>query len=79
MIIWGGSSTKNLNDGARYDPASANPWTAITTSGAPAARYLHTAVWTGNTMIILGGIGSSYFNDTFSYTPSRLLYLYQRP
>jgi N-acetylneuraminic acid mutarotase len=79
MIIWGGNNTKNLNDGARYDPASANPWMAITVSGAPAARYVHTAVWTGNTMIIWGGIGSSNFNDTFTYTPSRLLYLYQRP
>jgi hypothetical protein len=31
-------------------------------------------------MIVWGGWnGSSAFNDTFSYTPGRVLYLYQRP
>jgi hypothetical protein len=30
-------------------------------------------------MIVWGGVGGGYFNDTFSYTPGRVLYLYQRP
>ena len=43
-----------LNDGGRYNP-TANSWTALPTSGAPAARYSHTAVWTGSEMIVWGG------------------------
>jgi hypothetical protein len=64
--------------GARYNPAS-DSWTPVTTSGAPAGRYLHTAVWTGSEMIVWGGAnGSGYYNDTFIYRPARALYLYQR-
>jgi hypothetical protein len=46
-----------LNDGGRYNPA-ANSWTAVPTTGAPAARDYHTAVWTGSEMIVWGGNGS---------------------
>lgn len=54
MILWGGASLSgNLNSGARYDPAT-NIWRATNNSSAPAARYFHTAVWTGNEMIIFG-------------------------
>ena len=47
----------------------------------PDARNNHTAVWTGGEMIVWGGSGdgSTYFGDTLSYTPGRVLYLYQRP
>ena len=46
MIVWGGSAAAAaLNNGGRYNPA-ANSWTAVSTTGAPAARYYHTAVWT---------------------------------
>jgi N-acetylneuraminic acid mutarotase len=55
-----------FNDGARYDPVS-DTWTAITTNGAPAARSLHGAVWTGIEMIIWGGKNS--FNDGGRYNP----------
>ncbi len=34
-------------------------WTATTTTGAPAARQVHTAVWTGTEMIVWGGNGVS--------------------
>jgi hypothetical protein len=53
----------------------------VTTTGAPAARNGHTAVWTGGEMIVWGGSGdgSTYFGDTFSYTPSRVMFLYQWP
>ncbi len=33
-------------------------WTALPTAGAPTARYLHTAVWTGRAMIVWGGRGA---------------------
>jgi N-acetylneuraminic acid mutarotase len=81
MIVWGGDDDSDtpLNTGGRYDPAG-NNWTAASITGAPAARYAHTAVWTGSEMIVWGGYGGSgSFNDTYSYTPRRVLYLYQRP
>jgi hypothetical protein len=59
MIVWGGKSTFGgweflLNDGGRYIP-STDSWTPTTTNNAPAARYIHTAVWTGSEMIVWGG------------------------
>ncbi|MFH1227068.1 MAG: hypothetical protein V1701_04080, partial [Planctomycetota bacterium] len=73
MIIWGGTDTagNQLNSGGIYDPLT-NTWevTQIVTS-PPTARRLHTAVWTGTTMIILGGFdGAGYLADTWIYTPS---------
>jgi hypothetical protein len=41
MIVWGGYNGSYLNDGGRYNPA-ANSWTALPTSGAPAARAIFT-------------------------------------
>jgi N-acetylneuraminic acid mutarotase len=67
-----------LNDGGRYNPA-ADSWMAVTTTGAPAGRYSHTAVWTGSEMIVWGGYNGSYLNDTWSYIPGKVLYLYQWP
>jgi N-acetylneuraminic acid mutarotase len=81
MIVWGGQNGSIfMNDGGRYHPAD-NSWTAVSISRAPPARSLHTAVWTDSEMIVWGGVDASlsYLNDTFSYTPGRVLYLYQRP
>ncbi len=57
MIVWGGQTGPDAlpeNSGGIYDPAT-NTWTATSTTGAPSARYLHTAVWMGTTMIVWGG------------------------
>ena len=56
MVVWGGSgnTTTYLNTGGRYDPAT-DSWTATSTTSAPDARYLHTAIWTGSEMIVWGG------------------------
>ena len=55
MIVWGGNGTGgDLNTGGRYNP-STDSWVATTTTGAPDARVLHTAVWTGTEMIVWGG------------------------
>jgi N-acetylneuraminic acid mutarotase len=65
MIVWGGTNvTENeyLNTGGQYNP-STNTWTPMSTVNAPAGRRLHTAVWTGNEMIIWGG----YFFDTIEH------------
>jgi N-acetylneuraminic acid mutarotase len=79
MIVWAGNAVSECNDGGVYRPP-ANSWRPLTTFGAPAKRALHTAVWTGAEMIIWGGSDYTvYYNDTYSYTPPRVLYLYQKP
>jgi hypothetical protein len=81
MIVWGGNPNMGqpVNDGGVYQPA-ANSWTTVTAGGAPAGRRQHTAVWSGSEMVLWGGIGGGgVYNDTFSFTPGRVLYLYQRP
>ena len=57
MIVWGGESNNfpfSLNTGGRYNPGT-DSWTHTSTINAPSARYGHTAVSTGNEMIIWGG------------------------
>lgn len=74
MIVWGGfDGSSAVNDGGIYDPAcpAANCWTAMETSGAPSARYGHTAVWTGTLMIVYGGWnGTTYRDDGATYDPA---------
>jgi N-acetylneuraminic acid mutarotase len=85
MILWGGNdySVNYFNDGGRYNPV-AGTWTAVAATGAPMARDQHTAVWTGTEMIIWGGVNWNsvtywnYLNDTWSYTPDRVMVLYQK-
>jgi len=59
MIVWGGwKGYRSTNTGGRYDPIT-DTWSATTTTGAPSGgssvQYRHTAVWTGNRMIVWGG------------------------
>jgi hypothetical protein len=58
MIVWGGSSVQFggfTATGGRYDPLS-DTWVPTFSGGeVPAARYEHTAVWTGSSMIVWGG------------------------
>jgi hypothetical protein len=75
MIIWGGlrgspNSGLVLNTGGRYDPVT-DSWTPTTTTAAPSARADHTAVWTGNVMIVWGGgqPGLSGTNTGSRYNP----------
>jgi len=73
MIVWGGRSStafSGLSSGGRYSPLT-NSWTATTTSGAPSARYGHTAVWTAGEMILWGGsIGASVLGTGAYYAPA---------
>lgn len=73
MFVWGGrdSSFNIFNDGYLYDPAT-DTWSGpISTTGAPTARVLPTAVWTGTEVIVWGGEtnGPIYFNDGSAYNP----------
>ena len=80
MLVWGREQSTNtfFNDGGYYSP-TANSWQSMTTSGASAQRALHSAVWTGNEMLIWGGGNYSVnFNDTAAYTLPQILYLYEK-
>src|SRR5262249_44605693 len=87
MIVWGGLTFSDvlvvnnvLNTGGRYKPA-ANSWTPTNLNNAPAARFVHTAVWTGTEMIVWGGAdsngsatqtGARYNPSTNSWTATSL-------
>ncbi|HEV7903226.1 MAG TPA: Ig-like domain-containing protein, partial [Pyrinomonadaceae bacterium] len=66
MIVWGGrigdynDSDGLFNTGGRYNP-STDAWTPTTTAGAPTPRFKHSAVWTGELMIVWGGIAQNAF------------------
>lgn len=78
MIVWGGQYAEgsisivrsNFNDGARYNPA-ANSWSPMSTTGGPAARFGHDAIWAGNRMVIWGGEdGTNLFDSGARYFPA---------
>ena len=75
MIVWGGghpdaSGYYYLDTGGRYNPVT-NSWTATATTNAPYGRQDHTAVWTGNQMIVWGGGNNiGYFADGGRYNPT---------
>ena len=57
MVVWGGGDdpfAPPFNTGGRYDP-STDAWMPTSTVGAAAARRDHTAIWTGERMIVWGG------------------------
>jgi N-acetylneuraminic acid mutarotase len=62
LLVWGGSGDARrdvaLGDGAAWSPDS-DTWRPLGTAGAPAARWAHTAVWTGRELIVWGGLGCS--------------------
>ena len=75
MIIWGGYGQPGLGipdtdlyDGAKYNPIS-DTWTTITTDGAPVSRSGHSAVWTGQEMIICGVYPGGYLDSGKRYNP----------
>jgi N-acetylneuraminic acid mutarotase len=67
MVLWGGNGRDIYNTGGRYDPAT-DTWTPTATAAAPSARYKHTAVWTGDVMVVWGGeeivSGSEHYLDS---------------
>lgn len=78
MIVWGGgeenssSDLAGFNDGGRFEPFS-NTWLPVDTTTAPQRRHFHTAVWTGNEMLIWGGTPSSQefsINSGGRYSPT---------
>jgi hypothetical protein len=68
--VWGGeNATGALEAGWSFNPAT-GVRTVLAGDLQPAARRLHTAVWTGSEMIIWGGRnGDSHPADAASYDP----------
>ena len=64
MLIWGGSASAGdpaVLDGGRYDPAI-DAWSPMSNAGRPpVVTYGHTALWTGQEMIVWGGGGGSVY------------------
>jgi len=71
-------SCERLGDGALYDP-SADSWTPISNEGAPAPRSRHVLAWTGQKLLVWGGVSYAapgaadpqytQFGDGASYDP----------
>src|SRR5437588_7212586 len=71
MLAWGGHHLDGPapNTGGRYGPLT-DSWAPTSSTNAPAARYNHTAVWTGHEMIVWGGTsdgGNTEFNTGGRY------------
>ena len=78
MLIWGGRNggyfAEYPEEGGKYNP-STDSWTAMTTANVPSGRGKHTAVWSGQEMIVWGGISSIlsdayYLSSGGRYNPS---------
>ncbi len=75
MIVWGGvdGSEQYFADGAAYDPVC-DTWTPLPrVCDDLRPRAEHSAVWTGDRMVVWGGRDAlDFFNDGGSYDPSSL-------
>ena len=74
MVVWGGIQNGGGgfdNIGGRYDPAT-DSWTSTSTTSAPSGRARHTALWTGSSMVVWGGIqyGGGVVNTGGRYDPA---------
>jgi N-acetylneuraminic acid mutarotase len=80
MIVWGGEQTAELpaagtRTGAIYDPATDTWSTTPVTDATPSPRTDHAAVWTGDEMIVWGGLSfpdsetARYLGDGAAYDP----------
>lgn len=64
MVVWGGvtsvsgSTITTTNTGGVYDPAT-DTWTAMSTTGAPSARWYFLMAWTGSKVLVWGGNADS--------------------
>ncbi len=74
MIVWGGAmGSYEVNTGGRYNPLT-DTWTPTKNSefgGQPSPRRDHSAVWSGEKMLIFGGYGGGlHLDDLYAYDPA---------
>jgi N-acetylneuraminic acid mutarotase len=76
MLVWGGYSEYacgqdcvGSNYGYRYNPTT-DAWQYITTANAPSARVENGAVWTGQSLVVWGGVSAfGGLNDGAVWSP----------
>lgn len=72
VIVWGGATDSSVGSstGARYSPLT-DDWIATSTGdNVPEGTSGHSAVWTGNEMIVFGGNGSATTRFSGRYDPA---------
>jgi len=71
-VVSGGVLLSLTENAALVAAGYVNIGTALLSTGAPGARYSHTAVWTGSEMIVWGGSnnGGNFLNDGARYNPT---------
>lgn len=79
LIVWGGDAGSPLDTGAQlvFTGGVASAWNTISPTASPSARAGHSAVWTGERMLVWGGEsgsgplgdGAGYDPDTDAWTP----------
>src|SRR5262245_1808053 len=73
-MIWLAGVPLTLANGLTRESSGCedDTWMATDTVGAPSARWLHTAVWTGSEMLVWGGSDrvGSYLNTGGRYDPA---------
>jgi len=71
MILWGGRARRALDGGAAYDPV-VDSWRILSVIGAPAPRFNNALIWTGEEVVVLGGLDdSTRLNSGARYDPVR--------
>ncbi len=70
MIVWGGETSAGVTNTGGILNLCNDSWVATDTSDSdlPSARSQHTAVWTGEAMLVWGGSGSTYYADGAAFT-----------
>lgn len=69
VLLWGGlDANGSRGDGWRYNPVTKDSAT-IPDSGD--GRYGHEAVWTGNSLLVVGGVQTSQAADAVAYFPAQ--------
>jgi hypothetical protein len=62
VLVWGGTADATkatcLDDGAAYNPAT-DTWRPLPSANAPSARMMHCVGWTGQEMVVWGGMNRS--------------------
>jgi ankyrin repeat protein/N-acetylneuraminic acid mutarotase len=86
LVVWGGvndveakglsDSNRYLGGGALYNPET-DTWSPITNAGAPSPR-LTSGVWTGDNLLFFGGYNGLHLDETWSFSPSVMLYPYAK-
>jgi ankyrin repeat protein len=71
MVVFGGEGMgTSFDDGARYCLAE-DTWALLPQKGAPSSRTGHAMLWTGKEVIVWGGFGGRWGNDTNHHDGAR--------